>query len=147
MVLATLLLFAPIASVRALCGPRNASDSWTPRTGVTFSISATACPGINPHHTVSSSRTDTTLVPQNSNYTFTDVDRVSPNTGTRVSQSFSTGLGTMPSHDKMYGPFTGNLEPNCGYSDLSVLVLDNTTGQTHVLLAEAYGQISGTCNI
>jgi hypothetical protein len=146
---ATLLLaFSPtVASVYAACGPGNASDSWTPRAGVTFTISSTACPGTYPKHTVSSSRTDSSLIPQNSNFTYTDIDNISPNTGTRVSQSFSTGLGVLPSDTHTYGPFSGNAIPNCGYTDFAILVLDNATGQTHVLQADSYGQTAGTCPI
>lgn len=146
-VLAVLLLFAPVVSVRAVCGPGNASDSWTPRTGATFSITATACPGTNPHHTLSSSRTDLQLIPQNSTYYFVDDDRVSPNTGNRVYQTFTTGVGTMPSADQTYGPFSGNTIPNCGYTDFYITVLDNSTGQTHNLIAEAFGQTTGSCPV
>jgi len=136
-----------IVSVGAICGPGWMSDSWTPRPGVTFSISSTACAGTNPKHTVSSSRTDSSLIPQNSNYTYTDIDNITPNTGTRVSQSFSTGRGVLPSDTHTYGPFSGDAVPNCGYTDFAILVLDNATGQTHVLVADSYGQTAGTCPI
>jgi len=143
-----LLAFSPtIASVYAACGPGWMSDSWTPRPGVTFSISSTACSGTYPKHTVSSNRTDSSLIPQNSNFTYTDIDNISPNTGTRVSQSFNTGLGVLPSDTHTYGPFSGNAVPNCGYTDFAILVLDSATGQTHVLEMDSYGQTAGTCPI
>lgn len=148
MIAAGMLALTPvIVSVHALCGPGNASDSWTPRTGATFSIATTACPGTNPRHTLSSSRTDSQLVPQNSTYYFIDDDRTYPNTGNRVYQTFTTGLGTMPSADQSYGPFSGDAIPNCGYSDLYITVKDTVTGQTHNLIAEAYGQLGGTCPV
>ena len=143
---AILLAFSPaIASVYAICGTGNASDSWTPRAGVTFSITATACPGLNPHHTLTSSRTDSSLIPQNSNYTFQDLDNISPNTGLRVDQSFSTGVGVLPNVTKDYGPFSSPTTPNCGYTDFYILVLDSVTGQTHTLIAEGFGQTAGNC--
>lgn len=145
---AVLLALSPsIASVYAACGPGNASDSWTPRTGVTFSITATACPGLNPKHTLTSSRTDTSLIPQSGNYTFQDLDNILPNTGLRVDQTFFTGAGVMPSASQSYGPFNSPTTPNCAYTDFYIVVLDNATGQTHTLIAEAWGQTAGTCPI
>ena len=145
---ALLLAFSPtIASVSAACGPGWMSDSWTPRPGDTFSMSSTACAGTYPKHTVSSSRTDSSLIPHDSNFTYTEIDNILPNTGTRVSRSFSTGLGVLPGDTHIYGPFSGNAVPNCGYTDFAILVLDYATGQTHVLEADSYGQIAGTCPI
>jgi len=145
---AALLVFSPtIISVHAACGTGNASDSWTPRPGVTFSITAKACPGVNPTHSLTSSRTDSTLIPQNSNYTFQDLDNILPDTGLRVDRSFSTGIGVLPNVSQGYGPFYSPKTPNCGYTDFYILVLDNATGNTHTLMAEAYGQTAGTCPI
>lgn len=143
---AMLALSPVIFYAHAYCnGP--VSDSWTPRTGATITINANACPGLNPHHTVSTTRTDSQLIPQSGNYTFLDDDRTYPNTGVRVNQLFTTGLGVLPSDDKTYGPFSEPLTPNCGYSIFYLVVLDSVTGQTHTLLAEGFGQTTGICPV
>jgi hypothetical protein len=148
MAITALITLSPfIVSAYAVCGRGDATDTWTPRTGVTFTISSTACPGLYPKHTVTSSRTDTSLIPQNSNYTYLDIRNINPNSGTKVDQSFSTGLGVMPSDTHTYGPFTSSTAPNCGYTDFAILVLDNVTGTRHVLEADSWGQTTGSCPI
>ncbi len=80
-------------------------------------------------------------------YTFQDLDNILPDTGLRVDKSFSTSVGVLPNVSQGYGPFNSPKTPNCGYTDFYILVLDNTTGNTHTLIAEAYGQTAGTCPI
>ena len=91
-----LLVFSrTIASVYAACDPGWMSDSWTHRPGVTFSTSSTASAGTYLKHSVSSSRTDSSLIPRIGNFTYADIGNISPNTGTRISQSSSTDLGVL----------------------------------------------------
>src|SRR5947199_10059507 len=55
--LSGVLLMAPagILPVHAYCSG-NVSDSWTPRTGVTISITSNACPGVSPHNSATCTR-------------------------------------------------------------------------------------------
>jgi hypothetical protein len=86
-------------------------------------------------------------VPQSGNYTFEDDDNILPNTGTRVLQTTTFGVGTMPSVTANFGPFYSPTTPNCGYTDFYIVVEDTTTGQLHTLIAGAYGQTQGTCPV
>ncbi len=147
MLAASVVLFATPAMVvlpaEALCGPGNASDSWTSGSGATITVHSTACPGTNPRHTTTCTK-DSNIVVDTGNAVLTALDTITPNTGERYSETFSIGCSNF---SKTYGPFSGNAIPNCAYTDYDLTVHDSVTGETHALYADSYGQTSGSCPI
>ncbi len=144
----SILLFSTpsivILPVGAVCGPGNASDTWTSSSGATVTIQSTACPGTNPRHTTTCTK-DANIVVDNGNVSVSAVDNVQPNTGVRYSDNFV--IGCPSGWSKTYGPFSGNAIPNCAYTDYYLTVHDSVTQETHTLLAESYGQSGGTCQV
>ena len=143
--LSGVLLAAPasIIPVHAYCNG-NVYDSWTPRTGVTITISASACPGTNPKNTAGCT-TDPTISIDNGTAVFGAFGNYQGYTGGgNYQQTFNIGCSNL---SKTYGPFSGTNIPNCGYTDYTVNARDTVSGQTHQLLAEGTGQTQGICPI
>ncbi len=146
--MSALILVSPsVPQVHAFCDEYDQSGSWTPAPGATITISGDACAGANPSHAVHCSSTSSDIQPQSGSYTFEGVDYVSPNTGTRYSHTFNTGLGVCPNDSKTYGPFSGDKVPNCAYSDVTLTVKYLPTGETTTIYALAVGRTTGSCPV